>query len=71
MDTTSTVALKAQIDVLTAVLQAVCRTLRPEQAQAVAAGVRELVASWQVENEVADEAQAEVLAPTLAALGHW
>lgn len=69
MDTTaSTIALKAQVDVLTAVMQEVCRTLLPEQAQAVTAGVRARLAAGQVENEAADEAQAEVLAPLLAAL---
>lgn len=70
MDTASTVALKAKIDVLTVVMQAVCQTLRPEQAQAIEAAMRTRLATGEVESEAADEAKAEVLAPLLAALRH-
>jgi hypothetical protein len=51
-----TIALKAQVDLLSAVMRELCRTLRPEQARALTVGVRARLAAGHMESEAADEA---------------
>lgn len=68
MKTSSTATLKAQVDILAAVMQEILRALGPTQAQAVTMAVHKKLTTGKQESDAADEAQIEVLVPLLDAL---
>lgn len=68
MKSSLSVTLKAQVDILAAVMQEVLRALNPDQAKAVALAVQKKLATSGNKSEAADEARVEILVPLLDAL---